>query len=52
MLVVGGGAASARAAEPVSYAVNARVVVDEGVVTGAMHADVRVAEGQAIESLR
>ena len=34
------------AAEPMSYAVNARVHVDDGVVVGAMHADVRVAEGE------
>lgn len=36
----------ARAAEPVSYAVNARIHVDEGVVVGAMHADVLVGAGE------
>ena len=30
-----------------SYAVNARIHVEEGVVVGAMHADVRVREGQS-----
>ncbi len=45
-VVVVAVALPARAAEPISYAVNARIYVDDAVVTGAMHTEVWVGEGE------